>query len=433
MGETKDIQNKKINAKLYPIYKMISWDLLFYYSIIYLFLTQVKGFTAAQVLFGEAVFTASCFILQIPLGLLVDDFGKKNSLVIANVCMCIFIIILIATSNYQMLLIAYFIDAIGYVIKSDCETNILYDSLPKGKSRGKLYSQIDGLGASRYYIIDAVTSLIAGYTYVINPYIPIVLCLIANIISTILATRFRHTNMPDDGDEIIEKKESIRNYFKELNEAVKFAKSSKRMLCLLLFFGLISGLTYNMSTFRSNVLDSIKIPAQYFGVIFAVTQIAASLCSRIQSKIHKKFKNKTLTFLGMPYVFSCIIIGILANIFSEKAAPFIILLFIMQGAIKGAYNVLIYRYLNNFTNRNIRVKLSTIRNMFYNIFTLIISLIGSILLNITSSANTILTIGCITAIFMTWLTDYMRDKVGLSPEKYSEKDLKYSSITKEYK
>ena len=105
----------------------------------------------------------------------------------------------------------------------------------------------------------------------------------------------------------------------------------------------------------------------------------------------------------------------------------------MQGAIKGAYNVLIYRYLNNFTNRNIRVKLSTIRNMFYNIFTLIISLIGSILLNITSSANTILTIGCITAIFMTWLTDYMRDKVGLSPEKYSEKDLKYSSITKEYK
>ena len=66
MGETKDIQNKKINAKLYPIYKMISWDLLFYYSIIYLFLTQVKSFTAAQVLLGEAVFTASflLFVLE---------------------------------------------------------------------------------------------------------------------------------------------------------------------------------------------------------------------------------------------------------------------------------------------------------------------------------------------------------------------------------
>lgn len=429
MESTKEIQNKKLNTKLYPFYKMISWDLLFYYSIIYLFLTQAKSFTASQVLFGEAVFTASCLILQVPIGLLVDRFGKKNSLVLANICMCIFTIILLSVTNYKMLLIAYFIDAIGYVIKSDCETNILYDSLPRGKTRGILYSKIDGLGASRYYIIDAITSLIAGYTYVINPYIPLVLCLIANIISTILATRFRHTQIVDE--ESAEKKENISRYFRELKGAMKFAIRSKRMLCLLMFFGVISGLTYNMSTFRSNVLDSIKIPAQYFGIIFAVTQIAAALCSRLQGKLHKKFRNKTLTILGFPYIFSCIIIGILVNIFSNSAAPIVIFLFIMQGAIKGAYNVIIYRYLNNFTNRYIRVKLATVRNIIYNMFTLIISLIGSILLNITSSANTILTVGCLAVVFMIWLLDYMRDRVGLDPEKYSEEDLKYSSITKE--
>ena len=37
MASAKEIQNRKVNARLYPIYKMISWDLLFYYSIIYLF------------------------------------------------------------------------------------------------------------------------------------------------------------------------------------------------------------------------------------------------------------------------------------------------------------------------------------------------------------------------------------------------------------
>ena len=90
MSSTKEIQNRKLNARLYPIYKMISWDLLFYYSIIYLFLTQVKHISASQVLLGEAFFTASCLILQIPIGLLVDRYGKKNSLVFANICMCIF-------------------------------------------------------------------------------------------------------------------------------------------------------------------------------------------------------------------------------------------------------------------------------------------------------------------------------------------------------
>ena len=36
---------------------------------------------------------------------------------------------------------------------------ILYDSLPKGEKRGTLYSSIDGVGAARYYIIDAITYL----------------------------------------------------------------------------------------------------------------------------------------------------------------------------------------------------------------------------------------------------------------------------------
>ena len=67
--------------------------------------------------------------------------------------------------------------------------------------RGSLYSTLDGLGASRYYMVDAVTSLIAGYAFIINPYLPIVLCLIGNIISTILASKFKRIQMPDDDVE----------------------------------------------------------------------------------------------------------------------------------------------------------------------------------------------------------------------------------------
>lgn len=426
MNNTNEIEDKKINTKLYPFYKMISWDLLFYYSIIFLFLTQAKHFTASQVLLGEAFFTASCLIVQIPVGLIVDKFGKKNSVVFANICMCIFILILIIIKDYKMLLVAYFIDAIGYVIKGVCETNILYDSLPHGEKRGKLYSTIDGLGASRYYIIDAITSLIAGYAFVINPYLPIMMCLIINVISTILATRFRHTQMPG---ESIDKKESVEKYFKELRVAMKFTRESKRILCLLMFFGLMSGLIYNMTTFRSDVLNSISIPAQYFGIIFAITQIVAAICSRLQGSLHKAFRNKTLSVLGLPFMISCIIIGILANIFSKGASTWIICLFVLQGAIKGAYNVLIYRYLNNFTNRTIRIKLATIRNMFYNICSLLISLFGAFLLHVTTSANTILVVGCVCTIIMVLLLDYMRGKVGLKPEKYTKEDLKYSSIT----
>lgn len=424
MEETQKIQDKKTNTKLFPIYKMFSWDLLFYYSIIYLFLTQAKNFSASEVLLAESFFTASCLLLQIPIGLLVDKFGKKNSLVFANICMCVFITILLFINNYKMLLLANFIDAIGYVIKGVCETNILYDSLPKGEKRGTLYSSIDGVGAARYYVIDAITSIIAGITFAIDPYIPVVLCLIVNIIALILSTRFKH--IQSQREEYL--KETARQYFKELREAIKFTFNSKRMLCLMLFFGLMSGLTYNLSTYRSNILNSINIPAQYFGVIFAIIQIMAGICSKGQGWLHKRFKNNTLSVLGIPYVASCFIIGCLVDSFGEGVSNIVVILFILQGAIKGAYNVLIYRYLNNFTNRKIRVKLATIRNMFFNMISILISLLGSFLLKVTTSGNTFLIVGGICTVCMVLLLDYMRGKVGLKPEKYNKEDLKYSSL-----
>ena len=423
MNNTEEIQNKKINARIYPIYKMLSWDLLFYYSIIFLYLVQAKNFSASQVMLGEAFFTASCFVLQIPIGLLVDKIGKKRSLVIANICMCLFSFILLIIQNFNQLLIGYFIDAIGYVLKTVCETNILYDSLPIGKKRGNLYSEIDGIGASRYYVVDAITSLIAGYAFVLNPYLPIIFCFIANIISTILATRFRSIKLQS---EQVEVKEGVREYFRQLGEAIRFTKKSKRIFCLLLYFGLVSGLIYNLTTFRSSVLEGISIPEHYFGIIFAISQMVAAICAKAQIFIHKRFRNKTLAVLGIPLTISCIIIGFLAMIgTSTTFKVIIVLLFVFQGAIKGAYNVLIYRYLNNFTNRKIRTKLATIRNMFYNISSILISLFGAMLLNYTDSANTIIIVGCMMTILIILLLDYMRGKVGLKPEQYKKEDLKY--------
>jgi len=427
MKKVKEIQDKKLNARLYPIYKMISWDLLFYYSIIYLFLVQAKGFSSSQVLLGDAFFTAACLILQIPLGLLVDKIGKKNSLVLANISLCIFTLILLIVNNYTQLLMAFLMFAIGYVIKGICETNILYDSLPRGKKRGGLYSAIDGAGTARYYVIDAITSLTASFAFVISPYLPIILCLICNIIATILSTRFRHTHIP--GEEDI--RTGSKEYFGELKEAIKFTFTSKRMLCLMIFFALVTGLNYNLTTFRSGILEQIKLPEQYFGIVFALIQIAAAICSGMQKIIHKKFRNRTLTFLGIPMTTFLILIGLLATWTTDTTSfttYIIISLFVILGGVKGAHNVLTYRYLNNFTNKNIRTKLATIRNMIYNIFTILISVLGAFLLEHTDASIAIMIIGGIATIILLLLLHYMKDKVGLSPENYSDEDLKYSHL-----
>ena len=49
-------KDKQTNVNLYARYKMFSWDLLFYYAIIFLFFTETKGISAADVLLAEAFY-----------------------------------------------------------------------------------------------------------------------------------------------------------------------------------------------------------------------------------------------------------------------------------------------------------------------------------------------------------------------------------------
>lgn len=420
-----ELEKKNKNIKLFPIYKMLSWDLLFFYSIIFLYLVQNKNLTAQQVVFVEALYNIAIMLFIIPSGKIVEKIGKKNSVIIANISVAISIIIILCMNNIYHLIIAYFVMAVGYSIKVIAENIILYDSIPSGSKRGKIFSTIDGKASSYYYYIDAVTSILTGFLYVVNPYIPIVLCLIMCIISTILACKFQHTNT-------IRKNRGENKSKVSLKEAFKYVKSSRRMLYLILFYAIFSGLLFNLSSLRSSLFKDLNLNAQYFGIIYAVLQIISGTTARYQNKIHNKFKNQTLAVLAIPLTISCIFIGVLGNI-SEDNFIFsvIMILFISQNVLKGPYRSLIVRYMNNFTNKAIRTKLATIESLAYYAIAVLFSLTSSWLLGITTTANTFVVIGVISTFALGILLYFMKGRVGIKPEEYPKEDLKYSHFNRE--
>ena len=416
-------KSRNRNMKLFPIYKMISWDLLFYYSIIFLYLVQVKGIPTPQVLLADAIYNVAVILFLIPSEKIVDKIGKKNSVIIANICLCISIAVILVMNNIYHLMIAFSILAFGYSIKTIAENIILYDSIPSGPKRGKIFSLIDGKASSYYYYIDAITSIATGFLYVINPHIPIVLCLLMCIASTILACQFQHTNTIN---------KTNNNKKVTLKEAFKHVKKSKRLLYLILFYATFSGLLYNLSTLRSSLFKDLNLNAQYFGIIYAILQIISGTTARFQNKIHNKFKNETLAILGIPLTISCIFIGILGNIQSDNFIfSVIMIMFIIQNILKGPYRTLIVRYMNNFTNKSIRTKLTTIESLVYYAITVIFSLTSSWLLEKTSTANTFVVIGALSTFLLGILLYFMKGTVGLKPEQYSDEDLKYSHFNNE--
>lgn len=403
------IKPKKKNIKIFPIYKMISWDLLFYFPIIFLFLTKVKGFDPSQVLFADAFYTLSNTFWQLPITSVVDRIGKKNCLIIGNVLYSLSILAMIFMQNFYELLIIQFVYALGYSIKGICESNILYDSLPTGKKRGKIFSLIDGKSSSYFYLFDAIASIIAGFSFVINGYIPMILCFICCVISTIISFKFRHTNIIEENVETVK----LRAYIGQLKETFTFFIKSKRLRSLIIFNSIFIGLIFGIVNLRSSMLSEMQVPDYYYGIIFAILQFVASITSRQTDKIQNQFKNRTLTYLAIPVTISCILIGFIgSDPLSKSSLILIILLYMIQYAIKGPYQALMNRYLNNFTNRKIRPKIAAFKNLTANLFTAIISMLCAIMLGFTTTANTFIVVGCITTIFIVLLLDYMRDKVG---------------------
>ena len=74
----KEISNiRRKNAKIYPIYKMFSWDLLFFYSIEFLFCTITKKVTATELLMIKGIGLLFGIMMQIP-AVIVPDFLRKE-------------------------------------------------------------------------------------------------------------------------------------------------------------------------------------------------------------------------------------------------------------------------------------------------------------------------------------------------------------------
>ena len=425
MNKKELIRNKRKNARLYPIYKMFSWDLLFYYAIAFVFLVEVKGFSAAQVMLTDALYPIFKIILNIPSLTIIDKIGKKKSLVIANMMLAIYLILLMYCKGILNLLIIYIILAFSFTIKSIVESNILYESVSQRKGKG-MFAKIEELGARNYYYLDGITSMATGFLFVINGYLPMIISLMFVIISIAITTGFKEINT----SKTIENKSFITkivDYKEELKTAFKFIFKSHRLQAIMIFTLFFDGLIYSSYTLRESMLAELQILPEYFAIIISGLTIVSGIFASLQEKIHNKFKNKALTFIVTIYVPTFIIIGIISmlNIPIIIKIAFILLMYILQYAMQSPYNTLSSVYIKNFTSLEIRTKIASTFDLIKSISQCLIALFVSILLTITTVKYNFIILGSIFIIIMMLILIYIKPRFGLKPEEYEKQDIEF--------
>ena len=419
-------KNRRINAKLYPVYKMFSWDLLFYYSIEFLFLTITKKLTASEVLIICGLYLLFKIITQIPAVTITDFFGKRKSIILGNVLLVLHMLILIFLPGIYSVVLSNLIFALGYNLKTIAETNLLYDSVSTKGGEG-IYSKLDARGGSWYYILDGIASLTAGYLFVINNYLPMFICLGFLVISTALSFKFKEIYPVEKSDRDKNGlKSTLKEYSSDLKSSFKFILRSRRMKAYILFQMVFYSLITIIDTYNRDLLTDIGIPEEQFSMIFAVLTLIGGISLSLKRPIEKKFKNRTLTFISLMYIGACIVIGTIASLNTGKTIiPIILIMYAIQKVCTSIWYILEYKYLNNFTTENMRNKITFTYEFLGGIVASIFSILGGLLLDVITIENAFLIVGLFSLASMVVVLDYMRKRFGLKPEEYKKEDIEF--------
>lgn len=418
-------QKRKQNMKIYSMYRAISMDLIFFYAIDFLFLTQVKNISASDVVLKTSFYALFMVILQIPANILIDKMGTRRCTILANIFNTIYLLMIIFARDLKTLIIAEFFSALCFSIKDISDTTLLNMSIPETDKKGEIFSKIEGRGNKNYYYINAITSVLSGFLYTVNPYIPVIGATIIAAIATVLSAGFQEIENPN---QIAEKKNiSIDKYIIDLKNSFKFIIKSNRLRSLLIYSGIMWGTFCLANTYRTSLLEEIEIPATWIAIIAAIIDIASGIGSKKQLKIHKMFKNKSLSVLAFTTAIMILLSGIIgnSNLLPNSIMILVTIFYIILNANKGIFGVLMTRYLSNFTNSNILPKIYSVNSISRNFFRMIIGFLGSYILSITNTANSLILTGIIFTIVVLSLISYMKTRTGLKPEEYQKDDIEF--------
>ena len=431
--ETKEEKQRmrKINMKLFPIYKALSWDLLFYYTINFLFLTQIKNISASDVVLTDSFYALFVMILQIPINIIIAFLGKKKSIVIGNFLLVVHMIVIIFSRNIFDLILANFISAIGFGLKETVASALLKESIPPSKYKNQIFSKLNSKGSTWYYVLEMSSKIIAGYLFVINGYLPMVCSLIVLIIATVISMGFIEPNKKAKANF---KKAMEVNEIEDVKSGFKFVLKSERLKALILSAAFICTLLNILGNYEVSLLEDIKLSAIVIGYAGAIKSLVSAIASKRENKFNNIFKNKSLTVLSLSLSISALIAGIcgIATIKENLVGIIIILsVYMILGFVNGMYYTIIDRYLMNFANKEIDTKINAVYNLIRNSVRTLFGFIASFILGITTSANALIIVGTIFTIIFIVINIYMKPRLGLKPEQYSKEERKYDEFKEE--
>ena len=281
-------ETNKINRtiKIYPIFYGLTADLIFWIAINTLFLTTVKNLSAAEINSIDTIGTAVGIGFQIFLIKIVRKIGNIKSVRLGTTLLFLSVVLNTFSTAYWGFLIAEICYVVGFVFKH-MDNVILIKDL-KYMNKSEEYVKLQTRGNTIYSFVTLVISLISGFLFNVNPYIPMAICMIICFINILLTFLFYEAPIDYEKEET-------------KNQKHNFSKLVLLMFALYgLFYAMIALGQKNSKLFIQQDLQeflSLDKVAIYMSVIIFISRLSRLTSNLVFLKVYNKLKNKTLLLL----------------------------------------------------------------------------------------------------------------------------------------
>ena len=278
----------KINRtiKIYPIFYGLTADLIFWIAINTLFLTTVKNLSAAEINSIDTIGTAVGIAFQFFLIKIVRKIGNIKSVRLGTTLLFLSVVLNTFSTAYWGFLIAEICYVVGFVFKH-MDNVILIKDL-KYMNKSEEYVKLQTRGNTIYSFVTLVISLISGFLFNVNPYIPMAICMIICFINILLTFLFYEATIDYEKEET-------------KNQKHNFSKLVLLMFALYgLFYAMIALGQKNSKLFIQQDLQeflSLDKVAIYMSVIIFISRLSRLTSNLVFLKVYNKLKNKTLLLL----------------------------------------------------------------------------------------------------------------------------------------
>lgn len=285
---------------LFPLYLGLSIDLLFWIVIDSLFLSVVKGLTLAQIASLSTISLLVCIVFQYPFLRLIKRIGNTRSVQLGSLLFLIASLLFTFGNHYIVIVIGHIAYDVSFIFRN--MANVMLKNNLTVVDKEDQFVQIKTKCNMIYACVTTIISLVAGFLFALDPYLPMYLC-IASCIFTFSLSILLEDVSPYNKVVIAKSKEK------------SFSFRPFILLCLVygLFFSIIYIGQPDIKIVLQETLlsfNTVATSSMILSIILFLSRILRLLSNYFYKVYHRRLQNKMAIILPiLLFVGLCFAVG----------------------------------------------------------------------------------------------------------------------------